>query len=283
MIVPSSSFSAMLPVKPSVTTTSAAPRSRSRLSALPREVEAALAQQRMRVEGQRVALLVLLADREQAHLRVARRRAARWLKTAPIWANWSRCSARASALAPASSSTEGPSRAGIGTAIAGRITPGRRRRWIIPAASTAPVLPAETTASVVPSATERTAATRLESGFAAHRLRGLVGHLDRLGRDDERQPLRVEAFGPEERHLDPVGGGVERAEDHLVGRVVSSKRVDCDAGHLRSVETERFDLAALVGAAGRADAMGALRRAALRARVDARSLDAVGRAALVAA
>ena len=70
MIVPSSSFSAMLPVKPSVTTTSAAPRSRSRLSALPGEVEAALAQERVRVERQLVALLVLFADREEAHLGV---------------------------------------------------------------------------------------------------------------------------------------------------------------------------------------------------------------------
>ena len=70
-------------------------------------------------------------------------------------------------------------------------------------------------------------------GLRPHGVGGLVGHLDRLGRDDERQPLRVEALWPEERHLDPIGGGVERAEDHLVGRVVSSKRVDCDAGHPR--------------------------------------------------
>ena len=41
------------------------------------EVEAALAQQRVRVERQRVALLVLLADREEAHLGVRGRRAAR--------------------------------------------------------------------------------------------------------------------------------------------------------------------------------------------------------------
>ena len=51
LIVPSSSFSAMLPVKPSVTTTSAAPRSRSRLSALPAKLIAGVvAQQRVRLE-----------------------------------------------------------------------------------------------------------------------------------------------------------------------------------------------------------------------------------------
>ena len=145
------------------------------------------------------------------------------------------------------------------------------------------MLPAETIASVVPSATERTAATRLESGFARTASAGLSAISIVSVVTTSGSPFVSRPVGPEERHLDPVGGGVERAEDHLVGRVVSSKRVDCDAGHLRGVETERFDLAALVGAAGRADAMRALRRAALRARVDARSLDAVGRAALVAA
>ena len=282
MIVPSSSFSAMLPVKPSVTTTSAAPRSRSRLSAFPAKLRPL---SRRSACASRVSALPFSSSSP-----IERRRtsglptpSSSRLKTVPIWANWSRCSARASALAPASSSTEGPSRAGIGTAIAGRITPGRRRRWIIPAASTAPVLPAETIASVVPVGDRADGRDEARVGLCPHRVGRLVGHLDRLGRDDERQALRVEPRGPEERHLDAIGGGVERAEDHLVGRVVSSKRVDCDASHLRGLDAERFDLAALIGAAGRADAMGALRRPALRARVDARSLDAVGRAALVAA
>ena len=85
--------------------------------------------------------------------------------TAPMCANCSRCSARASAFAPASSKTDGPSRAGRETAIAGRNTPGRRRRCIRPAASTAPVFPADTIASASPSATARTAETSVESGF----------------------------------------------------------------------------------------------------------------------
>ena len=77
LIVPSSSFSAMLPVKPSVTTTSAAPRSRSRALGVAAEVRAAVvAEQLVRLDRQLVALLVLLADREQPHLGVRARRAA---------------------------------------------------------------------------------------------------------------------------------------------------------------------------------------------------------------
>src|ERR1700751_3750020 len=52
---------------------------------------------------------------------------------------------------------------------------------------------------------------------------------------------------------------------------------------LRSVDAERLDLAALVGAAGRADAVRALRLATRRADVDLRRADRVRRAPLVAA
>src|SRR3954452_23838712 len=51
---------------------------------------------------------------------------------------------------------------------------------------------------------------------------------------------------------------------------------------LRSLEAERLAFAALVRAASRADAVCALRRSALRAHVDARRLDRVRGAALVA-
>ena len=78
------------------------------------EVQLARAEERVRLERERVALLVLLADREQAHVADSGCRAARWLKIAPMCANWSRCSGRASAFAPASSSTDGPCVAGIG-------------------------------------------------------------------------------------------------------------------------------------------------------------------------
>ena len=86
-------------------------------------------------------------------------------KTEPMCANWSRCSGRASAFAPESSSTDGPFLAGITTAIAGRATPGSRRSSRKLAASIAPVFPAETTASASPSPTARQATTSELSGF----------------------------------------------------------------------------------------------------------------------
>src|SRR3954452_794073 len=54
------------------------------------------------------------------------------------------------------------------------------------------------------------------------------------------------------------------------------------SGRLGRVEPQRVDLAALVAAAGRADVVRPLRRAALRADVDARRLEGVRRATLVA-
>src|SRR5207247_4439408 len=63
---------------------------------------------------------------------------------------------------------------------------------------------------------------------------------------------------------------------------VTAQRVDRDAGQLLAGEAERLDLAALVGATGRADAVRLLRRAALRAGREARRLDRVRGAALVA-
>ncbi len=83
----------------------------------------------------------------------------------------------------------------------------------------------------------------------------------------------------------PVSGGRVDFEDGR-GTAVSSHRVDRDPDHLRSlrsVSAERFDLAALVVAAGRADAVRALRLAARLADVDLRSADRVRRAPLVAA
>ena len=80
-------------------------------------------------------------------------------------ANWSMCSGRASAFAPASISTVGPFFDGITTAIAGRATVGSRRSSRKQAASIAPVFPADTTASASPSPTARQAATSELSGL----------------------------------------------------------------------------------------------------------------------
>ena len=67
-IVPSSSFSETLPVKPSVTTTSAAPSSSQRLSTLPAKLQVARGEQAVRLLRRLVSLPGLLADREQADL-----------------------------------------------------------------------------------------------------------------------------------------------------------------------------------------------------------------------
>ena len=43
--------------------------------------------------------------------------------------------------------------------------------------------------------------------------------------------------GPYSIDVDPVGGGVERPEDHLAGRVVATERVDGDTRHPREFTT----------------------------------------------
>ena len=71
-------------------------------------------------------------------------------------------------------------------------------------------------------------------GLGPHRLGGLVRHLDHTRRLDEREPLRVEARGTVEDDLDPAGRRVERSEDHLARRVVSTECVDGDARQLEA-------------------------------------------------
>src|SRR5213078_746823 len=94
----------------------------------------------------------------------------------------------------------------------------------------------------------------------------------------------IEACRAEDDRLDALGACGECALDHRLRPSVTPHRVDCDAGHvLRSLDAERLDLAALVRAAGRADAMRALRLAARRADVDLRRADRVRGTPLVAA
>ena len=120
-------------------------------------------------------------------------------------------------------------RVGIGTAIAGRSTPGRRRRWSRPAASIAPVFPAETTASARPSATARTAATSEESGFARTASAGFSAMSIASGASTSSSPPVSSPAGPKSVDVDPVGGRLERAGDDLAGSAVPAQRVDRDA------------------------------------------------------
>ena len=200
-------------------------------------------------------------------------------------ANWSRCSGRASAFAPASSSTDGPRLAGIGTAIAGRSTPGRRRSSSKPAASIAPVFPAETTTSASPAATARQAATSELSGFERTASAGFSSHPDHIGRLDVLEPGRVERSRAEQDRLQRRRRCFERAGDDIVGAAIAAHRVDGDANHgrLRSVDAERLDLAARDSVLQFGQTWcGPRRLATVRAGVHARRLDAVLRTALVA-
>ena len=146
------------------------------------------------------------------------------------------------------------------------------------------MLPADTTASALPSATARTALTIDESGLARTASDGFSAIPIAVGATTSCEPARVEAFGPVQGHLDAVRSRSERAGDDLLRRAIPAQRVDRDAGHFvpSAAEAERLDLAALVGAAGRADAVRELRRAALRAGVDPRRLERMRRPALVA-
>ena len=185
--------------------------------------------------------------------RGSRRRGSPRRRRRPSSRTGARCSGRASAFAPASSSTDGPRSPGIGTAIAGRMTPG---------------MPAELEQAGgehragVAGRDDRVGLALGDGADGgderALRLRAdglgrLLVHADHLGRRPELEALRVDAGVAEEDRLDPVAPGVECARDDLGGAAVAAHRVDRDPDRhaLRSVEAERLDLAALVRAAGR--------------------------------
>ena len=93
------------------------------------------------------------------------------------------------------------------------------------------MLPAETMASALPSATARTAATRLESGFARTASAGLSAISIVSVVTTSGSPCVSRPVGPKSVTSTPSAAASSAPSDHLVGRVVSSKRVDCDAGH----------------------------------------------------
>ena len=205
-------------------------------------------------------------------------------KTAPIVANWSRCSGRASAFAPASIRTDGPRLLGIGTPIAGRITPGIRRSSISPAASIAPVFPAETTASADPSATARTAATRELSGFERTASAGFSSISITSAASWSSSPPVSSPAGPKS-----TGTIVSLAASRAPATTSAGPRSPPIASTairitaLRGVDTERLDVAATVRAAGRAEVMRALGIPARPANVHLGGADRMRRPTLVAA
>ena len=124
---PSISFSAMLPVKPSVTITSArAGRRRRRPRRCRRTRTPRCPRSRARASSacasthQRAAARRLLAVGQQPDARARAPRARVRASAAPMNANCTRCSRRASAFAPTSSSVTGRWGTGSGIASAGR-------------------------------------------------------------------------------------------------------------------------------------------------------------------
>src|SRR5205085_1805602 len=63
-------------------------------------------------------------------------------------------------------------------------------------------------------------------GLRAHGVRRLVVHPDRVRGFDEHEPARVEARRAHEDRLDRAGAGLERARDDLVGGMIAAHRVD---------------------------------------------------------
>jgi hypothetical protein len=136
-----------------------------------------------------------------------------------------------SALAPASTSTIGvwPG-LGMGVAMQGRTTPGRRPMRSSAEAMVAPVLPAETMALAWPSRTSSAQRTSEES-FFAHARGGVVVHGDHLGAGHDLEAERVaHQFG----HAHQGDGqaqfvdGPARAGDDLPGSEVATHRVHGD-------------------------------------------------------
>ena len=223
-IVPSSVFSATLPVKPSQTTTSASPSSSVAALGVALEAKVGALEQRVRLERQLVALLGLLADREEPDGGLATSRISSREDDAHVGELEEVLRARVCVRAGVDQHGRPAPRGDHDRDPRPVRRPGSRRTWSSDAASTAPVFPAETTAAASPSPTARTARDERRVGLGAHRLGGLLVHRDRLGARDELEPLRVEPRRPEEdrrrsspkpprprRRRPPRGRGLRRA------------------------------------------------------------------------
>ena len=222
-IVPSSALRTRLPVKPSQTTTSAAPSSRLRLSVLPLKLRS------LSSASSRCASSVnwfpfsasspIESSRTSGSLTPRISRA----KTEPMCANWRRCSARPSALAPESIRTEGPPLAGRTTAIPGRLTPRSRRISSSPAASMAPVFPAETAAWARPSRTSRHVTTSELSRLARTASAGFSSIATVVGASTSSSP-------PVSRPGGGTSAGVIAGNDLFRG-AIAPHRIDRDSNH----------------------------------------------------
>ena len=156
------------------------------------------------------------------------------LKAAPRKANWTRCWARTSTLAPTSRKSTGLPGTGSRTASAGRCTPFRRLRPKVAAAIVAPVEPWLTSASALPLGDVAGGAHDRGLGPGAHRghrvllvADRLLGrhHLDPLGPVEAELPGRAEDADP-----DPVGGGGASALGQSLEALLGAEPVEGDGG-----------------------------------------------------
>ena len=298
--VPSISFRATLPVKPSVTTTSATPLGRSRPSTLPANSIPA--------EPERISWAATTSSRPLPASSPTESRPTRGrstpstaaLKAAPRKANWTRCWARTSTLAPTSRKSTRLPGTGSCTARAGRCTPFSRRRPKVAAAIAAPVEPALTIASARPSATSAAARTTEASFLARTAATGssslpidsAVGttsipstpfkpELDRPGR----RPAAGSRPPPPSARPRRARQSPARPRTHPGPRSRRAPRALLRVGgRRRRLGDGVFDhLTPRVGAAGRADAMRQAGAVAARAAVQPRLAGLVVRAPLVAA
>src|SRR5438309_1468528 len=125
--------------------------------------------------------------------------------------------------------------------------------------------------------------------LAADGVGRLLVHGDLLRRRDELETIGLEAGGTEQHRLDLIGTSLDRAGNDLLRPAVSPERIDRNPDRharestaLRGRRPERLDLAPAVRLAVRAHLVRALRMVTVRTDAQARRLDAVLRATLVA-
>jgi hypothetical protein len=155
--VPSITFSAMLPAKPSATITSATAEPIAKPSTLPTKL--GWSRSTAWAATTSPGPLVASSPLDSSATRGRSTPMTTSMNAAPMCANCTRCSGRTSTFAPASSSRNGEPGTGTSTASAGRWTPRARLKEKSEAASAVPVEPPETSASARPAATASTACT----------------------------------------------------------------------------------------------------------------------------
>ena len=252
-----------------------APR-RSRCSAASAPLE-----ELVRLADEPVALLRLLADREERDPRLANAERLLGEERAHVRELEQVLGAGVRVRAAVDQDASGRRAPGSGIAIAGRCTPGSRPISTRPAASSAPVFPAERATSASPSFDGAAGGEERAVALRARGVAGLLVHRDDVGRVDDLEPAgerRDLALAAVQDRFDRVGAGLERAGDDLLGRPVAAHRVDGDAdgpavSHgLRDAGVESGSTSRpAIRAAGRADAMRPLRLVALRALDDRRA------------